>query len=548
MKLAFSFNNHQQNNSFYICSHLLNDLKVKYTKSHLRNLLDRHLNSLSLLALKDTLSAYGIKSGAIKKGEYSYLDFELPFICSIQQEDWPVPVFTIVNNVHEDGVEYLDPVTKKNTISTLDKFESIEKGVIMLLDSSGRINENNFKENVIKERNENFLANLPWALAIISLFYCVGYIIAHYDPNYSWGNLGYLLTTCIAVSISLLLVWNEIDKDNKLIKQVCGKGRKKVNCNAVLSSSHSSFFDISWSIWGASYFSMLFLVQLLFVNNFSFLQVTAALSFLAVPYVFYSIYVQWRIIKQWCLLCLGIQSILIINALIAWGIFQHSIPNYKYLDVFSDYPLFITLFIGMFMFFAIKILIPVFNMAKDGKIYEKKLKLIKSNKEVFNYFLNDSIPVMLSPNNLGIILGNPYASNEIIKVCNPYCPPCSDMHFKLESIIKQNRDVKLRIIFTATGEEDDFTNAPVAYFLAVQEAFGPTVVNVVLDDWYASDKDYITFASKKPIGKELESQKDKIIAMGQWCDKMKVRGTPSLFVNGYELPEEYRISDLQAIF
>jgi uncharacterized membrane protein/thiol-disulfide isomerase/thioredoxin len=533
---------------FNACSFLLKSLNVKHSNLHLSSLLTEHLSSLSLLAVQDTLSEYKIESGAIRKGEHSYHDFELPFICAIQQIDWPVAAFTIVINLNQDRIDYLDPVTNKITTTTIENFQTIDKGIIMLIDGSQATDEKDLNQNLVLERNKTLLANLPLVFAIASLLSCGAYIISHFDRNHSLMNLGYLLSTGIGVFISLLLLWHEFDKDNKLIKQVCGKGGKKVNCNAVLSSSHSSMFGVSWSTWGGAFFCMLFLVQLLFVNDFSFLVVTASASLLVVPYVFYSLYVQWRIVKQWCPLCLGVQAILLINALIAISVFFQA-DGFYLSNSLQIYPFVITISIGAFMLFLISALVPVLKSARDSKALEKNLRMFKSDKNVFKYFLGKSEPLVYPVDSLGIILGNPEANNEIVKVCNPYCGPCSDMHLKLEKVIKSNNDIKLRIIFTASIEKNDMARKPVTHFLALQQKFGDKVVHTAIDDWYSSPyKDYENFASRFVIdSKFLDDQNDKIIAMSSWVESMKIRVTPTLFVNGYELPSEFKVEDLVEI-
>jgi len=529
---------------FNTCSFLLKAQNIKHSNLHLKSLLIDHINYSSLLAIQDTLSAYGVESVAVGKGEHSYHDFELPFICSIQQVDWPSAAFTIVTNLDNDRLDYLDPLTKRVTTTTIEQFQSIHKDIIMLIDGAKAVDEINLRQNLVKERNESVLANLPIVLALISLFSCGGYIITHFTQNHSWTNLSYLLSTCIGVFISLLLIWHEFDKDNRLLKQVCGKGGKKVNCNAVLSSSHSSMFGISWSTWGGAYFCMLFLIQLLFVNNFSFLVVTACLSLLVIPYVFYSIYVQWQIIKQWCPLCLGIQVLLIFNALIAINVFSQPTNEYKFYS-FQSYAFVIALLIGAFMFFLISALIPVLKSARDSKSLERNLRMFQSDKNVFNYFLNKGEPLKYPVDNLGIIVGNPAAGNEIVKVCNPYCSYCSDIHLKLEPLIKNNNSVRLRIIFTVSLEKNDIGRKAVAQFMAIQQKYGNDLVHTALDDWYSSAyKDYETFARRFVVGLELEEQDGKIMAMSKWVDSMKIRVTPTLFFNGYEFPREYEVDDL----
>jgi len=47
---------------------------------------------------------------------------------------------------------------------------------------------------------------------------------------------------------------------------------------------------------------------------------------------------------------------------------------------------------------------------------------------------------------------------------------------------------------------------------------------------------------------ELTLQKEKIYAMRAWCDSMKIRVTPTIFVNGAELPESYLIAELKNFY
>ena len=67
-----------------------------------------------------------------------------------------------------------------------------------------------------------------------------------------------------------------------------------------------------------------------------------------------------------------------------------------------------------------------------------------------------------------------------------------------------------------------------------------------LDDWYLSDKkDYDVFAAKYPMNGELSKQEEKINLMDKWCKQMKIKATPTIFLNGYQLPDAYNIEDLQ---
>jgi protein-disulfide isomerase len=67
-----------------------------------------------------------------------------------------------------------------------------------------------------------------------------------------------------------------------------------------------------------------------------------------------------------------------------------------------------------------------------------------------------------------------------------------------------------------------------------------------LDDWNLADKKYYEhFTAKYPMHGQLTKQVDKIDAMDKWCKGMDIHFTPTIFINGYQLPDAYSIEDLQ---
>jgi len=67
-----------------------------------------------------------------------------------------------------------------------------------------------------------------------------------------------------------------------------------------------------------------------------------------------------------------------------------------------------------------------------------------------------------------------------------------------------------------------------------------------LDDWYLPEtKDYEKFAASYIMNGDLLNQNEKIDAMHKWCKAMEIRATPTIFINGYQLPDAYNIDDLQ---
>ncbi len=141
-------------------------------------------------------------------------------------------------------------------------------------------------------------------------------VFAAYQQYYLPGVFGFysafLGLKLAGVVITVLLLWYEIDKANPVLKQICGMG-SQTNCAAVLGSKQAKLFGgVSWSEIGFFYFAGGFISLLVSGANAAYtLQLLAWLNVLALPYTIFSVYYQWRIAKQWCPLCLGVQAVLI---------------------------------------------------------------------------------------------------------------------------------------------------------------------------------------------------------------------------------------------
>jgi protein-disulfide isomerase len=192
---------------------------------------------------------------------------------------------------------------------------------------------------------------------------------------------------------------------------------------------------------------------------------------------------------------------------------------------------------------------PVLIAAKAAPGYNAAYKRLLYNPETFNNLLQQQATAPDGWQQLGINIGNPNAANTIIKVCNPYCGPCAKAHPVLEEIIKHNKDINVKVIFTATNKENDRTNKPVKHLLAIAAKQNWQLTEQALDDWYMADKkDYEIFAAKYPMNKEIKEQEIKLDLMRQWCEEAGIRATPTVFINGKKLPETFGINELKNIF
>ncbi|ERM80264.1 hypothetical protein P872_22200 [Rhodonellum psychrophilum GCM71 = DSM 17998] len=84
--------------------------------------------------------------------------------------------------------------------------------------------------------------------------------------------------------------------------------------------------------------------------------------------------------------------------------------------------------------------------------------------------------------------------------------------------------------------------------MAIADKGNPEETKKALDDWYlAEKKDYAAFASKYPMNGELKAQEANIQSMLSWSELENITYTPTIFIDGHELPKAYAVEDLKYV-
>lgn len=518
-------------------------LKIKVTDSSLKRDIEENPFFPSLLSISDTFDRYRIPNSAYEVPAENFDELEAPFIALVD-----VPAvgndFTLVTAIDNNTVSYL---YEKNKSETIGKEEFIKrfKNVVFMAEPGKDSGETNYVENRKKERTEkNNKKLLIVSFAIIGLCWILGNVL-----NAQVLPYGLIAGIKLAgLSCAVLLLAYDIDKGNAFVKNICTAGAK-TNCDAVLGSKAAKIAGISWAEIGFFYFA--FTTLLLLNPGMPFEVKTgwlALINVFAAPYILFSIYYQWRVIKQWCPLCLTVQTVLAAELIYCIAFFWLPVHSFSFLlsgGIASAFQIVALAFTPIIVWYALK---PLFLKANDYVTYRNAYKRLQYNPDIFNSLLVQQPKAADNWQELGINIGNPTATNTVIKVCNPYCGPCAKAHPKLEELIAENPNINLKVIFTARNHDHDRGAEVVRHLLAVAALGDGAKTQQALDDWYlAPVKDYKTFAEKYPMNGELKMQNVKLEAMRKWCDESEVTHTPTIFVNGYRLPENYDIKELQFI-
>ena len=517
-------------------------LNVKVNNVMVDEILQNHPDWPGLLSIADSLNKWNIPNGSGKIEPNQIDQLPVPFIAYTNDREHPL---SIVTQVADTTIEFYSKNYSKAITDSKEEFLKRWTGIYLIAEPNEHSGEKGYEKNKRKAIINALIPVSLFALLTALSFFSFYNIVNHNDSSQFASITGvyfqyFILLT--GVVVTSLLLWYEIDKTNPLLQKVC-TGIAKGNCNAILTGKQSKLLSwLSWSEVGFFYFAGGLLVLLLAGSNVTnTISLLGWLNILALPYTIFSVYYQWRVAKQWCVLCLAVQALLVLGGINA--ITNSFLTPFVYSISFLSRS-FLLYLLPVLLWYVAKPYILQLQKAKNTK---REYLRIKFNFEIFTTLLKKQNQVSISPESLGINLGNPNATNTLLKVCSPYCGPCASAHPKIDRLLEEIPNLKVKIIFTTPNRPEQPAYKPVTHLMAISEqANSEGHIKQALDDWYLPDeKDYLYFATKHPMNGELTKQGYKVEAMEQWCNAMKISATPTIFINGYQLPDAYGIEDLK---
>ncbi len=512
---------------------LLSRLKVQVTETTITKVLNEHPDYPSLLSISDGLRQWQIDNICLKLEPDRLDELPLPFIAHLKIGNGQ---FVTVTQITADEIDYILSEQGKRTVSkSRDAFLKEWSGVVLVAEPTSKSGE---KEYAISRKKELFRSfKISFTIMICLLMAGIYFIFIGYDLSV----LMLLLIKLGGSIITAFLLGYEIDQSNPVLQKLCSIGTK-TNCNAVLKSKGAKLFGrLSWSEIGFFYFSGTFLSIILGANRELSLFILAWFNLLALPYIVFSIYYQWRIVRQWCLLCLTVQILLVLEFIDF--IFRGYSVSFSGMNGSALVNMIVVFLAPIFCWSFIK---TILIRARSTKQAEIELRRLKHDSQVFETLLTKQKTLAHIPEGLGITLGNINATTTLIQVCNPYCEPCAKAHSIIDDLLEEYENLKVRIIFTATDNETDPRAEPVKHLMALYEKRDKQLIKKALTDWYSSGKkNYRAFAKEYPLNGEWQFQGDKLKAMYEWCRDAEITSTPAIFINGHQLPNIYTVTDLK---
>lgn len=528
-------------NTVIVTAQLLKLLQVRVTRESLQNSLKGHSEYPGIVSIMDTLSKYRVSNSMARIDLESLDELDQPFIARVSTDGGS---FVVVSKINLNSVTYISPDEKNRFVSLpRHEFSKLWTGIGLIAEPTDDSGEYDYAN----KRRAGLVEALKTPVILVSLlaFTTLSAIFSFQQTDLNAIGYSLLLFTkfsgCLVTGI---LLTHEIDRGSSMLKYVCKTG-KNINCNAILDSPAARLLGwISWSELGFFYFAGGFLAIILGSYSSWVLSLLAWLNVLALPYTLFSVYYQWRVAKQWCLLCLIVQGLLVTEFAIATGANLH-IP-----EIFSE-PKPAAALINMGFAFALPVLSWLFikNAFKDArraKTIKTDYLRLKHDPSIFKSYLlsQRKVPIATAPADLH--WGNKESENVITLVCSPFCRPCALAHPVVAEIVKANHDMKVQLIMSVSDTRNERNMTAMRRLLVLANSQVHRNNENFLDAWWKhiQKNDYAGFYRKYALQEDPAYVDEKIFAVSNWCKEMEITHTPSIFINGYEIPGTYTIEDL----
>lgn len=499
-----------------LVSRWLHQLKISVSNKYIKEKLLSHPDYPSILSITDILDDLGIENAAIVVDKEKLHEIPVPFLA----------------NTSEKGTDFI-------IVSDIQKILKKQPAFIQQWDGVAIVAE---KSSISDPQNEKWLSSdkrtlrSSW-IAVLLITVLVGVAIS---AQFSWLLTALMITAMAGLTVTFLIVQHELGISNNITEQLCSAG-KNSDCDAVLHSKRSKLVDwLNFADIGIIWFSSQFLIvaiSLFTVTIKSVLPFIALLSIAALPFTFFSLYYQWRIVKKWCPLCL-------ITAAILWLQFLILIPEIIGINFNSFSPNASGLIMLVAIFITVSWLLllrPALSSNKEIKDKNFRLQRFKYNSRVFETLLHLKPQIDTASWIDDLQLGDPDSAVQIMVACNPYCGPCARAHEVLHELAEK-KGIGLTVRFGIKINKADKKTEVVEYLLQLLMNKPASYKRKALHAWYVDmnmekfEKDYLL--KDKINVDELMKQHEA------WAEKAEIKFTPAIFINGYQLPKPYSANDL----
>lgn len=496
---------------------------IRVNPGFIREKMESHPNYPALISFTDTLDEIGIQYDALEVLP-EYL-FELNHPLLVHFKDQGNEYFDIIKNLKDTN--FLKLISE-------NKWD----GVVLSIHKGQRAKNSMYERTLIKNVNAQRLIITLIFLLILFL------AIKSYLYHGAFGEILFIINS-IGFIISLSILMYKIGKTNSISNTLCSN-ENNTKCDKVLNSGFGQISN--WMGLGelsSSFFlTIIIAISILDVDTNNLKSLIAFPFFTGMIFTFITAFQQAFIIKSWCKMCIIVSVIIWINFFLLISKFGTSFK------VNIDSLLFLLLIIPVFGFSFLLILLAKKIITQLDFAIENKISYLKWKRDpsVFSSLILNSRKINYEGWDNEIVIGDIEAKIIILVVCNPYCSPCAKAHLEMERLITDfPKQVKIIIRFSI--EKVDINDRKV---IAINQIlFAETIYNAKsnkpnqrpIDFWF-KNMQLEKFNSELALDSQ-EINIELIMKHAKWSTSVKIEFTPTIFINGCELPSKYNFKDIR---
>lgn len=510
----------------------LQHLNISVSNTYFRKSVASHPEYPSILSVSDTLERIDIKHAVAKVQEEDLENIPFPFVLHLRRGQGQLLLIRSQQDLreHESDIEDWD-------------------GVILLIEESDVALDEEHQEYISREKT----AKAGFVILGVSALL---FFILMLSQNFSWHYLLLLTTALGGTILGVLLTAKDVGIRYEAVEAFCNSG-KKTNCDRVLTSDEASLFGrFKLSDVVLSYFIFQLIITGLWLpveNEVSaILSVMFVFTMLSIPAVGYSLYIQGVKLKSWCRLCLLVGAVFLAQATLFGWMYTANIFVLGEIGIWAvSQIMFLLAAIGS-LEFLLKSKVEEGSEAASSEITANRIKYAP---EVFLPLLTQEERIDTALFEKELIIGKPAAPIQIVMAASLSCGPCKDGFEKLSELIKAFPDqiyavVRFRVNKTNEGQNTGAAETILSYWLANihgENDAAPKAQRLIMD-WYERI-DSQQFLEKYPVKQngfdgELDHLEEQL---SSWFEEVNITGTPTYFINGFQLPRPYMIDDLKML-
>lgn len=502
-------------NPYEVLDLFLQKNKYYFNKRELQLQLEAHPNYPSVRSFTDILDFYRVEHIAATVSEESFDELPNCWLAVVSPKGFR-QIAMVERQVDQVKLASEDGRTNLTKAEFLKQWE----GVILAVEPN--------EDTSSSWRSSSFTTIL---IALLSV--CIGANL--WAQEVGWPSILYTLLSALGLYLSILVLKTELGFQSAVTDKWC-RINEATDCTEVITSKGSKLpMNVSLGDLALIYF-------VLTICTTAFLAAPATsfypLALASLPIILYTLLYQWREVKKWCTLCLGISAVLLAQFLVLYLADRSiALDTSIYISIAG-----LCLLLSLGWRYTKSLLQEHHAFKKEALEYSS----FKKEADSFKPLLQAQKQFQLSSMDHGsaLIMGNPNAKFKLYAVTNPSCTYCRPTFLGYQKLLERYGDrISLILRFNVSLEDSSSPTLHIAaHTVAIYKNLGPAKALQALAEWF-QDQDFETWRANH--GQALETGAINILQQHRdWCNEQGLIFTPVSILHEYLLPPYYNMEDI----